>query len=70
MPRTGLNLCFGKSLGLEGSGRPGEQTKGQGLTQAHCLQRDPGYQSGQPITPKGPFEGPDPEPGDLGPFQE
>lgn len=40
VPRTGLNLCFGKSLGLEGSGRPGEQ-RAKGLTQAHCPCRGP-----------------------------
>lgn len=55
VPRTGLNLCFGKSLGSEGSGRPRGQTKGQGLTQAHCLQRDPWMSVRAAHQPQGPF---------------
>ena len=68
MLRTGLNLRSGKSLGLEGTGRPGGQTKGQNLTQVQCLQRDP-WVSGQPTAPKGYSVGPDPDPADLARFR-
>ena len=55
VPRTGLNLCFAKSLGSEGSGRPGGQTKGQAVTQACCLQRDPWMSVRAAHHPQGPL---------------